>query len=64
MNACVLWDCEDDCAWAKYLLDKYINDIDLSYLKKRAEKEKVIGKLEDILRSRRENEKKRNYTEP
>ncbi len=49
LNACVFWRSEDDCTWAEYLLKKYRNEIDLTYLKERATQEKVMEKLESIL---------------
>ena len=33
LKACVFWKSEDDCLWAKYLLEKYREEIDLNYLK-------------------------------
>ena len=65
LKACVFWKSEDDCLWAKYLLEKYREEIDLNYLKERAKEDKVVAKLEDILRGRRGRDaRKRNRPQP
>ena len=61
----MFWKSEDDRLWAKYLLEKYREEIDLNYLKARAKEEKVTAKLEDILRGRRVRDAgKRNRPQP
>ncbi len=48
--ACVVWKSEEDCRMTEYLLSKYKDEIDLSYLKNRAQQERVSSKLESILK--------------
>ena len=64
--ACVFRKSRDDCAWAEYLIRKYRNEIDLSYLRERAEEEKVSRMLEAILSKRegRNVRRRRSRHEP
>jgi len=56
--ACVFWKSKGDCEMAQFLLKKYAGEIDLEYLTERAEKEKVIDKLRDILSKLEKKERK------
>ncbi len=41
LNACIFWKSETDCEIARYLFEKYKDEIDLSYLIERAKKENL-----------------------
>ncbi|WP_459775448.1 hypothetical protein [Aquifex pyrophilus] len=62
LNACIFWRSQGDCEIAKYLFEKYKEELDLEYLLKRARKENLPLRKIDFLKEL-ENEKG-DYLEP
>ncbi len=48
LGACVLWQSEEDCLWAKALLHRQGAELDWDYLRQRAKAEEVDKKLEEL----------------
>ncbi|NPA33118.1 MAG: hypothetical protein GXO04_05780 [Aquificae bacterium] len=57
LNACIFWKSQSDCEIARYLFEKYKDEIDIKYLIKRVKDEKLP--LEDI-NFLKEDEKRKN----
>jgi excisionase family DNA binding protein len=49
LAACVHWSSENDCRWAKVLLDAHRTELDLDYLRAQAVEAKVVARLERML---------------
>jgi len=62
LNACIFWRSQSDCEVARYLFEKYKNELELEYLIERAKKEKLPLEKIDFLK-RLDNEKG-DYLEP
>ncbi len=48
LNACVHWQSEEDCRWAKRLLALYGDEMDWEYLRRRAAEEGTLDTLETL----------------
>lgn len=59
LNALVHWQSDDDRTWSKELMMLHRDDIDWSYLRKRAKKEKTLKELEVLEKEIDEYEKNR-----
>lgn len=62
LNACVFWKSEGDCEIARYLFEKYKDEIDLDYLIERAKKERLPLEKIDFLKGLEDEEG--SYSEP
>ena len=62
LNACIFWKSESDCEIARYLFEKYKDEIDLDYLIERAKKERLPLEKIDFLKGLEDEEG--SYSEP
>jgi len=62
LNACIHWKSQSDCEIARFLFEKYKNELDMDYLKDRAKKEKLPLEEIDFLRGYGNEE--RDYPKP
>ncbi|RUM31376.1 MAG: hypothetical protein DSY42_02865 [Aquifex sp.] len=62
LNACIFWNSQSDCEVARYLFEKYRNELELEYLIERAKKEKLPLEKIDFLR--RSGNEKGDYLKP
>lgn len=46
LNACVHWDSQEDCGWARILYESYRETLDLEYVRRRAVQEDLSDALE------------------